>query len=61
MRATVQPIESGNPNLWIGNVEPCNDEWGFAVLGPDNEPLTHFVSDTREQAERAREVMFTVL
>ncbi|HEY2444681.1 MAG TPA: hypothetical protein VGI20_02975 [Rhizomicrobium sp.] len=61
MRATASLANASSPELWIGKVEPCEEEWGFTVFGPDKEPLTRFVSDTREQAERAREVIFTVL
>jgi hypothetical protein len=52
---------SGNSELRIGDLEPYEHDWGFTVFGPHNEPLTHFVSVTREQAERAREAMFAVL
>jgi hypothetical protein len=56
------PTETGNPELWVGDIEPDKEgDWGFTVFGPDKEPLTHFHSVTREQADRAREVMLTVL
>jgi hypothetical protein len=61
MGTAPSPVETGNPELWIGDVAPDKEDWGFTVFGPDKEPVTHFVSVTREQAERAREVMLTVL
>ena len=52
---------TGNSEVWVGELEPHENNWSFTVFGPHNEPLSHFESGTREQAERAREVMFAAL
>jgi hypothetical protein len=60
MRAA-SAANTGNSEVWVGELEPHESNWGFTVFGPHNEPLSHFESVTREQAERAREVMFAAL
>ena len=45
---------------WIGQVEPCGDEWMFSVIVPDDDIET-FVYSSEAAAECARVAMLRTL
>jgi hypothetical protein len=45
---------------WVGDVEPCGDDWTFSVIGPDEETET-FVCASQTDAECARARMLRML
>lgn len=47
-------------DYWIGDVEPCGEDWAFSVIGPD-ETIETFVHGSQAAAEHARVGMFRVL
>ncbi|HEX3431850.1 MAG TPA: hypothetical protein VHT03_13295 [Rhizomicrobium sp.] len=56
-----EPVEEvACDEYWIGDVEPCGDDWAFSVIGPD-EAIETFVHDSQTAAECARIRMFRTL
>ena len=45
---------------WIGEVEPCGDDWIFLVIGPNHDVET-FVYDSQPAADCARIHMLRTL
>ena len=40
---------------WVGDVEPCGDNWMFSVIGPDEETETLiYASEAAAECARAR-------
>ena len=40
---------------WVGDVEPCGDDWTFSIIGPDEETETLvYASQAEAECDRAR-------
>jgi len=51
-----EPVEIATcDEYWIGDVEPCGDDWTFSVIGPDEETETYvYVSQAAAEYARAK-------